>query len=69
MVRDNENLMIIEFEEKLLELIDTQVENASSDELFPRVVIYVDTFHFLRRSVKRMGSPNLMCSSNALNKV
>lgn len=26
--------MIIEFEEKLLELIDTQVENASSDELF-----------------------------------
>lgn len=26
--------MIIEFEEKLLELIDAQVENASSDELF-----------------------------------
>ncbi|MEF2522977.1 YfcL family protein [Vibrio mimicus] len=26
--------MIIEFEEKLLELIDAQVENASTDELF-----------------------------------
>lgn len=26
--------MIIEFEEKLLELIDTRIENASDDELF-----------------------------------
>ncbi|KJJ57486.1 hypothetical protein VC77_08920 [Vibrio cholerae] len=50
--------MIIEFEEKLLDLIDAQVVNASSDELFAGGYL-VDTFHFLRRLCEEEGITEL----------
>lgn len=47
--------MIIEFEEKLLEMIDARIETASDDELFA-VGTYVDIFLYLLLRVKKKAS-------------